>query len=373
MRTLFSILVVAALSTIAADGRADEDASVCADEVPKGGEHCAFATSRQKMGSLPAAMPGAPPDARHHLGTVFFAWQLDGLGGAVTEWDIATRRALRQIRLGLFDADLHGARAGDELHLISDGAVPYWIVVDVNQLRVVRKVRLRHKNPMSIATDGSRTLIAFNDGLVVRNHYFQENWLVSALDRQGRELGSWAREDPVPGFSGPTLAVLDGRAYSLTYGSDRPGMVELSAEAKPIRQVELSATPANTWLTANAGRLFAVVDKDFVELSPDLQVLERRTAQDRYKQATGGPNGQVLAGCVHILSSSLRTLAGLHILQDCRASFWVGNVPVVVSTHLEPSSGVLISWIDPSFLGDEAAERARRVPPFPPGLRSGEP
>ncbi|MDP9150474.1 MAG: hypothetical protein M3O36_11120 [Myxococcota bacterium] len=365
MRRLPSIFLAALLASIAGDVRADDDVFACATIRPFVGEHCALPTTHLKPASFPAAMPGAPPDARHRLGTVFFGWNLEGLGATVTEWDIATRRALRQTSLGLNGADVHGTRAGDELHMVVGSTDAYWVVVDVHRLRIRRKIRLAHWGPQGIATDGSRTLISFRDASpqpqAIPN---KDRCLVSAFDRDGRELGSWRPEDPVPD-SGPDLAVLEGRAYSTTYGGDRRGIVELSPEATPIRHVELSTAPADSELTVHDGRLFVTLGKEFIELSPDLQVLERRTARNDLGLVVGGPNGQRLVGCREILSPSLRMRAEIHSLDWCSASFWVGNVPVVVSMRMEPGVSVLINWIDPAFLTGEPAEGVRTVPPSP--------
>ncbi len=306
------------------------------------GEHASLATTRLSVATSLDVMPGEPPNARSLRGTIFLAWSLEGVGVAVTEWDLAAGRALRQTGLGLPRGDVAGARVGDELHVVAAvaGGEASWIVLDARRLKVIRRVRLGPAGAVRVATDGALTLIALDE---------YPSWTVSTFDRSGHVLGSWRPREPMAEH-GPQTAVLNGRAYVLDDDGTGSAIVELSREATPVGRVTLSAAPVAATIRSEAGRLFVALESELLELSPDMRVLERRRADAPIGMFDLAPNGRLLGECGELFSRDLRRQAGMHALASCQSVLWSGDTPVAVSTYMEPSHEVQINWLEPRSL-----------------------
>ncbi len=225
--------------------------------------------------ALTAMAPGRTPDAIHPAGTVLVARTGPGAEDsmAITEWDLASHKALRSIALPLppEDTDVTMVREGDRLHMMVWRPAGERFYVQVRTDLVVESLervgRATRHGSGSIASDGALTIIA--DEMAPDGHKEAARPAVASFDRAGHRIAVRYLPDDVL-LSGESAAVVGGKAFVLVAPSEpsvdrdvHSRILELKPDLDVARSIAVPSPPESDdlaglyypWLFASADHL----------------------------------------------------------------------------------------------------------------------
>jgi hypothetical protein len=303
------------------------------------GVHRTFLPQASEVGERHLAA-GALPDAAHPRGTVLLGWSLDSVGPAITEWDLANEKVVRQTALGWPHAAPEMVRTPVSVDVLGgEGRVRY-ARLDAATLRVRCQVDLGSGGALSLASDGALTAVAWDAprGSETDLHVVT---LDGACARQGEmTVPSWK--------SGIGLAVMAGHVYGLALARPRPWLMSIAPNATVERGIPLDV-PAPPTMTVAGSRLLLLTTDEVLEIGTRLDVVARHKidAPDTTRLAAAS-DGRMLLTSGDVLSPSFARVGHFQPSQMLPMQpAWVSDVPVILATDLMPLRHVSLAWVDP--------------------------
>jgi|HubBroStandDraft_6_1064221.scaffolds.fasta_scaffold12466_3 hypothetical protein len=289
-----------------------------------------------------AAVAGQLPGPEHPAGTIVLARPLVGKGVTLTEWDLALKKVLREVRLGWTEDNVTIARSGDTLYLAADHPHVRFARVSAATLRVAYQVDFGTGTDARVATDGTLTVASWRKGRI---------WTIATLDANQRTLARMSRA--VPSEYGPTpvrLAVLNGHAYAIVGTNFESHVLKMSSSLVVEKDIP-HFTQAGTCLEVVSGHLLLGTSDGFEVLSADLDVLERsRNATESLPLFAADASGRVMRATGEFFVNSAQPPAARypvdHSVDIPMPPLWVGDVPVLVTTSEMVPLGIWVAWID---------------------------
>ncbi len=303
------------------------------------GVHRTFLPQASDVGDRYVAA-GELPDAAHPRGTVFLAWALESVGPAVTEWDLANERVVRQAVLGWAHAAPLMVRTPASVDVLGgEGRVRY-ARLDPATLHVKCQVDLGKGGALSLASDGALTAVAWD---VSRGSDIDLH--VVTLDGACARLG----EMTVPSWkTGIGLAVMGGHVFALALASPRPWLMSIAPNATIERGIPIDVPAAPTMAVAGS-RLLLLTTDEILEIGARLDVIARHKvdAHDATFLAAAA-DGRLLLTSGDVLGPSFTRVGHFQPSQMLSMqAAWVGDVPVILATDLMPLRHVSLAWVDP--------------------------
>jgi len=332
MRPVLSLLLLLSLSIVVAPHPA-------AAAPP--GYHITFLPQASEVGPR-GLVPGEPPGAAHPRGTVLVGWSLERLGPAVTEWDLARGRVVRQSVFGWPGGGAGLARTGNVLHVLaSDDHRVRYARLDADTLRVTCHLDVGEGSPGALASDGALTAI----GWQVERDGHERDLHVTLVDarceRQG-QLFVPSSKDRLD------LAVMGGRVYGAVHSARRSWLLSIAPNATVEKGVPLDV-PEHFTMTADGSRLLLLAENELLEVSPALDVVGRHpVAAPRTAFLAVAADGRMLTSDGDVLSPAFARVGHFPPSEMLpMIPVWVGDVPVLLSTDLMPLHHVSLAWVDP--------------------------
>jgi hypothetical protein len=289
-----------------------------------------------------AAVAGQLPGAAHPVGTIVLARPLVRKGVTLTEWDLALRKVIREVRLGWPEDEVTVARSGDTLYVAAGNPHVRFASVNATTLSVDHQVDLGVGGYARIATDGALTVASWHRG---------RTWTIAALDATLQIVAQTSRKMPTAYGPMPMqLAILNGHAYAIVGQNAESHVLKLSSSLVVEKDVQ-HRTQAGTCLEVVSGRLLLGTSDGFEVLSADLDVVEQsRNATESVPYFAADKSGRIIRSTGEFfLNSALPPAARYpadHSVDVPMPPLWVGDIPVMVTTSDVMPVGVGIAWID---------------------------
>jgi hypothetical protein len=320
------------------------------------GEHETVLPRLVTLGGRLGAVPGRSPDATYPRGTIFIGWSPERQGAALAEWDVEHARLLRQRSFGWQGGDVKVARSGNRVAVVANTLARARVklaVVDANDWRLLASNDLGVSTFAAVAMSGSLVAVWHDAApypLVARLNLLQ----VDLLDLAGHVLGTlsvpWTGALEWPG---PWVAVIGDRAYVVVPGTPTGAIAMVGPDGGILKRFALTTEMAA--LSAHDGRLEVGAGPVLEELSPELEIIDRRRSKVDVLQPVLGPDGRIV-GCGRVLSAALTVQAVLrgHATRWCHDALWSGGTAVMIGSAEVPSSWAWVSWFDPGEAGRTA-------------------
>ena len=297
-------------------------------------------------GTLVDAVAGELPSAQRPRGTLLVAASLQSCGPAVVEWDVGHGRPLRQTCLGLPESNMRATRAGGTLDVLAEGATRWLVQIDVATLRIERRTDLGAGSYSSVATDGVLAAVASN-----ARGAPSDAWSLTIVDRGGHATATTTLSGTLSSGPDVELAMLSGRVFAVTLADPpaqpKPRLVAFDSNAVVVGQIVLDTQVRHPWLAVKGNRLVVSLGSEVDELSPQLQLLARHTA-DAHGRLAVAADGRILTGDGEILSDAFTPLRTVDPGEPwVHAVLWLGPTPVIVGSAAEVVRHARIDWWDP--------------------------
>jgi hypothetical protein len=289
-----------------------------------------------------AAVAGKLPGAGHPLGTLILGRPLVGKGVTLTEWDLALKKVVREVRLGWPEDNVTVKRSGDLLYLAAGNPHARFAVANAATLSVVHQVDFGAGEDAQVASDGVLTVASWHRA---------RTWTMVALDANARIVARIDRAMPSEFGSYPMhLAVLSGHAYAILGQEAESHVLKLSSSLAVEKEIQ-HYTEGATSFELVSDHLVLGTFSGFDVLSADLDNLGKsRNADENIPLFAADPTGRIIRASGEFYLRSDQPPAALYpadVSVDApMPPLWVGDIPVLMMGCLGVPVGIWVGWID---------------------------